>query len=98
MQYLYEDWLDVMRSESVFLKSVGIEPCVIDDPCPGPLPLLYPERPRVRLTEMDARWLRACGVAWEPEPAVQLPLDFCSCRKKERDQKAPARQAKEKSV
>ena len=33
--------------------------------------------PRVRLTEKDARWLRACGVAWEPEPAVQLPLDFC---------------------
>jgi hypothetical protein len=78
MQYVYEDWLlDVVRSDSAFLKSVGIEPCVIDDPCPEPLPLPYPEKPRVRLTEKDAQWLRACGVAWEPEPAVQLLLDFC---------------------
>ena len=78
MQYVYEDWLlDAMRSNSAFLKSVGIEPCVIGDPCPEPLPLRFPEEPRVRLTEKDARWLRACGVAWEPEPAVQLPLNFC---------------------
>jgi hypothetical protein len=29
------------------------------------------------MTEKDAKWLKACGVAWEREPAFQLPLDFC---------------------
>ena len=78
MQYVCEGWLlDAMRGDSAFLRSAGIEPCVIDGPCPEPLPLRFPEEPRVRLTEKDARWLRACGVAWEPEPALQLPLDFC---------------------
>ena len=67
--------VDLLRSDSVFLRSAGIEPCVIDDPCPGPPPL-HRER-QARLTEKDAKWLRACGVAWEREPAVQLPLDFC---------------------
>ena len=31
--------VDLLRSDSVFLRSAGIEPCVIDDPCPGPPPL-----------------------------------------------------------
>ena len=75
MQYVYEGWLlDAMRGDCAFLKSVGIEPCVIGGPRPEPLPLRFPEEPRIRLTGKDARWLRACGVAWEPEPAVQLPL------------------------
>ena len=78
MRYVYDDWLlFVMRSDCEFLRKMGIEPCVIDDPCPGPLPLPYPERPRVRLTEEDALWLREWGVAWEPEPAVQLTFGFC---------------------
>ena len=81
-------WLfEVRRSDSAFLKSMGIEPCVIDDPAPKP-PLeevlrqcemthvLVKER-RVRLTGKDAEWLKACGVAWERGPAFQLPLDFC---------------------
>ncbi len=77
MQYLYEDWLlDLLRSDSEFLRKMGIRPCLIDDPCPQPLPP-FPEEPYARLTEKDAAWLKACGVAWEPEPASQLPLDFC---------------------
>jgi hypothetical protein len=78
MQYLYEDWLlDLLRSDSEFLRKMGIKPCLIDDPCPQPLPPSFPEEPHARLTEKDAAWLKACGVAWEPEPAFQLPLDFC---------------------
>ena len=65
--------LETARSDFAFLRSLGIEPCVID----RPLPLLYPGRPHIRLTDADARWLKAFGVAWEPEPAFQLPLDFC---------------------
>jgi hypothetical protein len=65
--------LETLRSDFAFLRSVGIEPCLID----RPLPLPYPGRPRIRLTGSDAEWLKACGVAWEPEPAFQLPLGLC---------------------
>ena len=69
-----EYWfLETVRNDFAFLRSVGIEPCVID----RPLPLTFPGRPYIQLTDADARWLKACGVAWEPEPAFQLPLDFC---------------------
>ena len=65
--------LESVRSDFAFPASLGIEPCVID----RPLPLPYSGGPRIRLTDADARWLRACGVAWEPEPAFQLSLDYC---------------------
>ena len=64
--------LETARSDFAFLRSMGIEACVID----RLLPLVYPGRPPVRLTDADARWLKACGIAWEPEPAFQLPLGF----------------------
>ena len=85
MQYFYEDWpLDLMRSDSEFLRKMGIKACVIDDPCPEP-PLeevirqcdMTHVRAKERLTKADRQWLKAMGVAWEPEPAVQLPMDFC---------------------
>ena len=39
MYYLHDDWLpDPMRSDSEFLRKMGIKACVIDDPCPRPLP------------------------------------------------------------
>ena len=65
--------LEILRSDSVFLRSTGIAPCVID----RPLPPFYPGRLKIRLTDADAEWLKACGVAWEPEPAFQLSLSFC---------------------
>jgi hypothetical protein len=65
--------LETLRSDFAFLRSMGIEPCLID----RPLPLPYPGRPGIRITGADARWLKACGVAWEPGPAFQLTLDFC---------------------
>ena len=65
--------LETVRSDFAFLRSMGIAPCLID----RPLPLPYLGRPRIRLTDADAKWLKACGVAWEPEPVFQLPLDFC---------------------
>jgi hypothetical protein len=65
--------LETARSDFAFLRSVGIEPCVID----RLLPLPFPGRPCLRLTDADARWLKACGIAWEPEPGFPLPLDFC---------------------
>jgi len=78
-------WLfEVRRSDSAFLKSMGIESCVIDDPCPEP-PLEEVIRQcemthvlvKERLTKADHQWLKAMAVAWEREPAFQLPLDFC---------------------
>jgi hypothetical protein len=65
--------LETVRSDFGFLRSMGIAPCLID----RPLSLTFPGRPYIQLTDADARWLKACGVEWEPEPAVQLPLDFC---------------------
>ena len=65
--------LETVRSDFAFLRSLGIDPCVID----RRLALPYPVGPHIRPADADARCLRACGVAWEPEPAFQLPLDFC---------------------
>ena len=87
MEYFYEPWLlELIRSDSAFLKSLGIEGCVIDDPCPEP-PLEEVIRlcemthvlVKERLTKADHEWLKAMAVAWERErePAVQLSLDFC---------------------
>jgi hypothetical protein len=85
MEYFYEPWLlELIRSDSAFLKSLGIEGCVIDDPAPKP-PLEEVIRQcemthvlvKERLTKADHQWLKVCGVAWEPEPGFQLPLDFC---------------------
>ena len=79
-------WLfEVRRSDSAFLKSMGIEPCVIDDPAPKP-PLEEVLRQcemthvlvKELFTKADHQWLKAMAVAWEREPAVQLPLDL-SC-------------------
>ncbi len=87
MEYFYEPWLlELIRSDSAFLKSLGIEGCVIDDPCPEPLleeVIRLCEMTHVlakgRLTKADHEWLKAMAVAWERErePAVQLSLDFC---------------------
>jgi hypothetical protein len=65
--------VETVRSDFAFLRSVGIAPCVID----RPLPLPYPGRPRIRITGADTSWLKSFDVAREPEPAFQLPLDFC---------------------
>ncbi|MBZ5669549.1 MAG: hypothetical protein LAO04_07465 [Acidobacteriia bacterium] len=85
MEYFYEPWLlDLIRRDSVFLRKMGIKPCVIDDPCPEPPPEEFIRlcemthvRAKERLTKADHKWLKAMAVAWEREPAVQLPLDFC---------------------
>jgi len=70
----FECWLlETARSDVAFLRSMGIAPCSID----RPLPLPYPGRPGIRITDAEANWLEACGVAWEPEPAFQLALNFC---------------------
>jgi hypothetical protein len=79
MRYRYEDWLvDLVRRDSKFLRKMGIKRCVTDEPCPELLMLAVPRGPQVRLTVKDAQWLKACGVAWEPGPAFQLPLGFCA--------------------
>jgi hypothetical protein len=65
--------LEIARNDVAFLRSPGIEPCVINRQLARP----YAVGPHIRLADADARCLRACGVAWEPEPAFQLPLDFC---------------------
>ena len=85
MEYFYEPWLlDLMRSDSEFLRKMGIKACVINDPCPEPPPeefIRHCEMTHVlvkeRLTKADHQWLKAMAVAWEREPAVQFSLDFC---------------------
>jgi hypothetical protein len=75
-----------MRSDSRFLRKMGIKPCVIDDLAPEPLPEEFIRlcdmthvRVKERLTKADRKWLKAMAVAWEREPAVQLSLDLCGC-------------------
>ena len=61
-----EKFLEVIRSDSNSLKSVGIMPCLLDDPSPKPT-LPEPEKIAIpSLTAKDKKWLKACGVAWEP--------------------------------
>ena len=83
------------QGDCSFLKKVGIKPCVIVDPIPEPLPVPMRKDRSPRPTEKDTEWLRDCGVAWEQKPAVQIPLDFTDCRKKEPDPAVPASQTKE---
>ena len=80
----------------LLLRSAGIGPCVVDNPCPR-RPRLPRER-QARLTGKDIEWLKECGVAWERKQAVQIPLDFSGCRKDDQDPKAPASPTKEESA
>ena len=86
------------RNDRGFLRIIGIRLCVIRDPRPEPLPEPLRKERRARFTETDAEWLKACGISWNKEPAVQLPLDFSGCRKKEQDPKPPTSQKKEEST
>ena len=65
--------LESARNDFAFLRSVGIAPCLIDRLRPLP----HTGRPHTHLTDADAKWLKACGITWEPEPTRQFPLDFC---------------------
>jgi len=92
-------WLfEVRQKDDEFLRQAGVKPSLIDDPCPRPLPQPFHGEPHLRLTEQDGQMLKACGVAWEREPAFQLPLDFCGCRTKEHDPKEPVSPRKEESA
>ena len=52
-----------------FLREMGIDPCLLDDPFPRPLPPpLPPESLIPSLTEKDACWILNLGVTWEHEP------------------------------
>jgi hypothetical protein len=70
MPELDQDWpVKIMRSDSEFLRKVGIKPCVLNDPFPKRPSSLESEGPEIPpLTEHDDRWLRSCGATWEPEP------------------------------
>ena len=92
-------WLfEVRQKDDEFLRQAGVKPSLIDDPCPRPLPQPFHGEPHLRLTEQDGQMLKACGVAWEREPAFQLPLDFCGCRTKEHDPKEPVSPREEESA
>ncbi len=67
MPEMDEDWFRAIRSTNSQLRRKGIK--------------LRPQSPRlknplVHPNENDTTFLKTCGVAWEPEPATQLPLDF----------------------
>jgi hypothetical protein len=58
-----------MHNDSAFLRKVGIEPCVLDDPIPKRPSSREPEGPEIPpVTEHDEKWLSSCGVTREPEP------------------------------
>jgi len=67
---VYYDWgRHLTFGDIKFLKEVGIEPRVLDDPFPRPLPPPLPPGPVIpALTKQDARGLLSLGVAWEHEP------------------------------
>jgi hypothetical protein len=65
MPYPEDNWLsEVRKSDAAFLKAMGIEDCVVDDPFAVPLPLPYPPEPFVDLTEYDQVLLQALAVVW----------------------------------
>jgi hypothetical protein len=66
---------EVVRSDAAFLRSLGVEACLLYEP--SPIPPSYPAELLIRPSKADQKWLKAWGVAWEPEPTVQLSLDFC---------------------
>jgi hypothetical protein len=62
-----EEWFQEIRYTNAQLRRKGIK--------------LRPKPPRqtnspARLNENDTEFLKTCGVAWETEPASQLPFDF----------------------
>ena len=60
---------DMTYGDGQFLREMGIDPCLLDDPFPRPLPPRLPPGPVIpSLTEKDACWLLNLGVRWEPEP------------------------------
>ena len=67
MRDMDENWFQEIRYTNAQLRRKGIK--------------LRPKSPRqrkplARPDENDTKFLKTCGVAWEPEPAPQLPLDF----------------------
>jgi len=59
--------------DSGFLLKVGIAPCVLEDPHPGPVPVAPPET--MPLIDEDHAWLADLKVVWDedPEPGFVLP-------------------------
>ena len=67
MRDMDENWFQEIRYTNSQLRRKGIK--------------LRPKSPRqtnppARPNESDAKFLKGCGVAWEPELASQLSLDF----------------------
>lgn len=67
MRNMDENWFQEIRYTNAQLRRKGIK--------------LRPKSPRqtkplARPNENDTTFLKTCGVAWEPEPESQLPLDF----------------------
>ena len=86
------------RGDRHFLTKVGIKPWVIRCFRPQSHAVALVKEFPPRITGTDLQWLGECGVAWEPEPAVQLPLDFSGCRTREHDPKEPVSPRKEEST
>ena len=62
---------DMTYGDGQFLREMGIDPCLLDDPFPRPLPPpLPPESLIPSLTEKDACWILNLGVTWEHEPEL----------------------------
>jgi hypothetical protein len=67
MPEMDEEWFREIRYTNSQLRRKGIK--------------LRPKPPRrtnppARTKENDTKFLKTCGVAWEPEPAHQIHLDF----------------------
>jgi hypothetical protein len=66
MSEIDENWFQEIRYTKAQLRRKGIK-----------LPKLpHHTKPLARPNDTDSKFLKTCGVAWEPEPASQLPLDF----------------------
>ena len=70
-------WLtDVMQSDARFLKELGVEACLIDDPFAVPLLLPDPQELSIVLSRSDHKWLKAIAVRWQQDPEYQIPMDI----------------------
>jgi hypothetical protein len=66
--YIHTGREDMTSSDKEFLRKIGIEPCLLNDPFPSSLPPPPPPRPVIpALSEKDACWLLNLGVMWDQD-------------------------------
>jgi hypothetical protein len=77
--YVVTERKNMTTDDAQFLREVGIEAYILEDPFPSSFPPPLPPGPAIpSLTQEDACWLGNLRVAWErdAEPGFERPKTF----------------------